>query len=87
MNPTNRTNRTSRIARTTRVAAFVMAAAAGTLAALPLNAAPASAHEVYTASFSSVMPVYAVPLDSLGGRTLAQYVTEHETRVLGPTGV
>ena len=33
------------------------------------------------------MPVYAVPLDSLGGRTLAQYVTEHETRVLGPTGV
>jgi hypothetical protein len=34
---------------------------------------------------SSPMPPYAVPLATLGGRTLAQYVTEHQARFLGPT--
>lgn len=81
MNPTARTSRTS----ITRVAAFVAAAAASTLAVLPPNLAPATAHEPLPATTSSPTPPYAIPLAALGGRTLAVYVTEHQLRFLGPT--
>jgi hypothetical protein len=30
---------------------------------------------------------YASPLDALGGLTLAQYLADHQARVLGPVGV
>ena len=33
-------------------------------------------------SANEVLPSYAVPVESLGGRTLAQYLVSHEERVL-----
>lgn len=77
MFPTTRTGR--RVS--TRLVAF---AAASTLATLPLNLGTASAHEPPPVTTSGPTPAYAVPLPTLGGRTLAQYVTEHQVRFLGP---
>ena len=77
------TTQTSRRTRN-RMVAVVTAAAASTLVLLPIGSPPASAHEPAPATVSRFEPPYAVPLDALGGRTLAEYITEHQVRFLGP---
>lgn len=68
---------------TDRWLAGVTAAAAAVLVLMPLSAHPASAREARPAT-TAPAPWYAEPLSSLGGRTLAQYVTDHQALVLGP---
>lgn len=53
------------------------------LVVMPLSASPASARETLPVA-SAPTPWYTEPLGSLGGRTLAQYVADHLTLVLGP---
>lgn len=49
---------------------------------------PASAHEPQpTIAQATVTPWYAIPVATLGGLTLNQYVTRHEERVLGSSQV
>ena len=72
----------------TRTVGCVAAVAATTLG--PCHTEPASPRPVLPASTGcAAAPVtstaaswYAVPLESLGGRTLARYVADHESRVL-----
>jgi hypothetical protein len=55
---------------------------AAVLVVVPLSAHPASAREARPAASASTW--YTEPLSSLGGRTLAQYVVDHQALVLGP---
>ncbi len=79
----------SRVTWATRTVGCVVAVAATTLG---LCGSAAVAHEPppgpSAASTGSVSTSvwYATPLESLGGRTLAQYLADHEARLLGPSG-
>ena len=86
MSTFSRITQPTRIPHTTtavRVAACVIAAAS-TVVLSPVNLSPVSAHEPLPPATSTPTTWYAVPLSSLDGRTLAQYVTDHQARVLGP---
>ena len=74
--------RTARTRVAVRVAACVLAGVAGTAALGPASLSAASAHEPPAEGTSTASAWYAVPLRSLGGRTLAQYVADHQARVL-----
>jgi hypothetical protein len=63
--------------------ASVALATATVLVVLPLSVPPASAREAVPA-VTSPAAGYAEPLSTLGGRTLAQYVADHQPHVLGP---
>ena len=71
-----------RVTATARWLAAVAATAAAVLVVMPLSVPPASAGEALPAA-STPVPWYAEPLGSLGGRTLAQYVADHQAYVLG----
>jgi len=64
----------------TRTVGCVAAVAATTLG--PCHTEPAPSCPVLPANTALPASWYAVPLDSLDGRTLAQYVVDHESRVL-----
>lgn len=53
------------------------------LVVIPLSAPPASGREALPVA-SAPTPWYTEPLSSLGGRTLVQYVADHQALVLGP---
>jgi hypothetical protein len=72
-----------RVTATDRWLACVTATAAAVLVVVPLTVPPAAAREALPAA-DAVTPWYAEPLGSLGGRTLAQYVADHQAHVLGP---
>lgn len=74
-----------RVTATARWLAGVTATAAVVLVVMPLSGPPASARDVLPAA-SAPAPWYTEPLSSLGGRTLAQYVADHQALVLGPVG-
>ena len=63
-------------------------AAAAALVVLPVGAPPSTAREALP-STSELSPAgdagYAAPLAGLGGRTLAQYLADHQERVIGPS--
>jgi hypothetical protein len=67
-----------------RTAVGLLCAAAASSLALA-TAVPTQAREprpITSPSANEVLPSYAVPVESLGGRTLAQYLVSHEERVL-----
>jgi len=72
-----------RVTATARRFSGVTAAAAAVLVALPFSVSPAVAREALPAARAAA-PWYTEPLGSLGGRTLAQYVADHQALVLGP---
>ena len=72
-----------RVTATDRWLAGVTAAAAAVLVVLPFTVPAAAAREALPAA-SAAAPWYTEPLGSLGGRTLAQYVADHQAGVLGP---
>jgi hypothetical protein len=79
--------------RTTRLrpaSAGLATAAAVALVVLPVGAPPSTAREALpsTSESSSAGDLwYAAPLAGLGDRTLAQYLADHEARVIGPSPV
>jgi hypothetical protein len=81
---TSTTNRS-----TTRTAAHraVFAALLGAVLVGAAPVGPASAREVMAPPVVESVSPYAVPIAALGGRTLAQYLADHEARVVGPVGV
>ncbi len=72
-----------RVTATDRWLAVVTWATAAVLVVMPLSVPPAFAREVLPSPVASA-PWYAEPLSSLGGRTLAQYLADHQAHVLGP---
>ena len=77
------------ITRATRTIGCAVVVAATTLglcgSAAVAHEPPPAPSDVSTGSVSATV-WYATPLESLGGRTLAQYLADHETRLLGPSG-
>jgi hypothetical protein len=63
--------------------ASVALAIATVLVVLPLSVPPASAREPLP-EVTSPAAGYAQPLSPLRGRTLAQYVADHQAHILGP---
>lgn len=83
------TRRTTRLRRTSAWLATATATAVA-LVVLPVGAPPTTAREALpsTSELSAAGdPGYAAPLAGLGGRTLAQYLADHEARVVGPLPV
>jgi hypothetical protein len=50
-------------------------------------ALPAGAHEATDHTAGASRSAYAEPLEALDGQSLAQYLTDHVARILGPVGV
>ena len=73
---------TSNLTRTLRCAATVLVAAA-VVASTPTSA---SARETRDAS-PTVVTAYSEPQPALDGRSLAEYLADHVSRVLGPFDV
>jgi hypothetical protein len=84
MTTTTVTRSTSR--RFARLAAALSALAAVSVLAVS-SAGAASAHEAREHLAGTQSTAYSEPQPALGGRSLAEYVAEHQARVLGPIGV
>lgn len=72
---------------TTRVGTVVLLATAAAVTPAAAHGSPVHEPSASSPSALTYSSPYAEPLAALGGKTLAQYVSEHMAAVLGSPGV